>query len=1208
MAYGLKYWAEVRNYREHDTRVEIWQKNYSGASKEIGEVCGLVLDFRDASGGIDGAIVKTEVRLSIVDSDDMPDTATVKHGNWQEFYTPDATKYMVKLYRYDGSSWSTMWSGYITPDSWSESLDYRGTVTITARDNIGHLSDFDFDMAGDADGLVSVRDMIDAAMDLIEMPMTVAFQDQDMYDVHVIQAEQGYGLFEALFNVSLFEGRKWYDALETVLADLGLTLRYTDDNTITITSLRNLPLLGHLREQSVYEQDLEFYGGSRRLDPAVKQINDKIDYDYKDDVEMDVMGVAAFGSDSTYPCRIIVEVFPGSSSQTTTDDSTGTLNPVSDKGSSILGVGSALLDTSKYDISSMTRRAEGDGAKDYAFLAANDLSNPNTVTQSFEIPVISPNITVKFAQRGARIENGRIDVAYFGGYLRLYQIKYFVKYVVGSSEYYWNGGRWVSENVSLTRDFEEGENDFEIAFINGSVPDNGTIEIYFDGITMRGVGGAVTAFGAGCYARLKSVSISVNADHLESDTTKTINNEDYNVILSRDTSLGALSRAVAIAAARNYPGALFFDYGGELNPFPYDVYWDQDYQTTLLPLPVQIHKQILCFHHSTMEILEGSAGIVGKYQFYFNRINIYKGHRFLLLSGSLNFLEGVVDSAIFREYIPYDELWGDTITVTPSSVSLSASAQTATLRITAPSDTAWSITGVPSWLTLSATSGTGSGTITVSAAKNSSTESRSASLSIGGTVVTITQAAGEAPVVTPARFASNADRSITNAAQIVQLQVVDSGNAGWYVQATSGYTISPTGNQTGSGTVTVTIPANTGTLRHIVVRLFSGGAQTDGVDIIQAAGGAVADPTIAPTTASAAGAAGTTVQLNITDADNVGWRLTCSNSDVTFSQSSGTGSATVTATLPANTTGASRHLVVYLRPSSGSTSYGYCDITQAAEVVSEWSVRLEYPTVDEAAGTFAIYVKAPLGTTWYLSDSAGIITFGTASGVGTGAEEEYQFTIQAFPASSGKTRSTTIFLGDGQALMDDITITQTQSWYLEASQISFGATGGSGTITLTAPTGEPWTLVVENSSWLHLNTTSGSGPATIPFTVDQNGSDSLRSSYIEIWESGTRYGNSIDIEQTPGTVNPSMTASKTTGISAAGETITLQISNPSNVAWTLRALYADGDVTFSQSSGSSGATVTAAIPANTTGNQLSIEIRLRVDGSSVQTITLTQNA
>lgn len=1211
MAYGLKYWAEVRNYREHDTRVEIWQKNYSGTSKEIGEVCGLVLDFRDASGGIDGAIVKTEVRLSIVDSDDMPDTATVKHGNWQEFYTPDATKYMVKLYRYDGSSWSTMWSGYITPDSWSESLDYRGTVTITARDNIGHLSDFDFDMAGDADGLVSVRDMIDAAMDLIEMPMTVAYQDQDMYDVHVVQAEQGYGLFEALFNVSLFEGRKWYDAIETVLADLGLTLRYTDDNTITITSLRNLPLLGHLREQSVLEQNLEFYGGSRRLDPAVKQINDKIDYDYKDDVEMDVLGVAAFGSDSTYPCRIIVEVFPGSSSQTATDDSTGTLNPVSDKGSSIFGVGSALLDTSKYDISSMTRRAEGDGAKDYAFLATNDSSNPNTVTQSFEIPVISPNITVKFqfAQRGARIENGRIDVAYFGGYLRLYQIKYFVKYVVGSSEYYWNGGRWVSENVTLTRDFEEGENDFELAFINGSVPDNGTIEIYFDGITMRGVGGAVTAFGAGCYARLKSVSISVNADHLESDTTKTINNEDYNVILSRDTSLGALSRAVAIAAARNYPGALFFDYGGVLNPFPYDVYWDQDYRTTLLPLPVQIHKQILCYHHSTMEILEGSAGIVGKYQFYFNRINIYKGHRFLLLSGSLNFLEGVVDSAIFREFIPYDELWGDTITVTPSSVSLSASAQTSTLRITAPSDTAWSITGVPAWLTLSATSGTGSGTITVSAAKNSSTESRSASLSIGGTVVTITQAAGEAPVVTPARFYSNADRSITNVAQTVQLQVVDSGNAGWYIQATSGYPFSPTGPQTGSGTVTVTIPANTGNLRHIVVRLFSGGAQTDGVDIIQAAGSATADPTISPTTAIAAGAAGTTVQLTITDADNVGWRLTCSNSEVTFSQSSGTGSATVTATLPANSTGASRHLVVYLRPSSGSTSYGYCDITQAAAVVSEWSVRLEYPTVDEAAGTFAIYVKAPANEQWELSDSLGILTFWPASGTGTGEEVEYMFDIPAYPATSYKSRATTIYLGDGQALRDQVTLTQAHSWRIDFAG-PLPASAGSGAIEITAPEGEPWSIVVDDSSWLHVSALSGTGPATIPFTVDANTTGNERETEVYLYDgNGQLAGNqNITVIQLEGTVNPSMTASKTTGISAAGETITLQISNPSSVAWTLRALYADGDVTFSQSSGSSGATVTATIPANTTGNQLSIEIRLRVNGSSVQTITLTQNA
>ena len=512
-----------------------------------------------------------------------------------------------------------------------------------------------------------------------------------------------------------------------------------------------------------------------------------------------------------------------------------------------------------------------------------------------------------------------------------------------------------------------------------------------------------------------------------------------------------------------------------------------------------------------------------------------------------------------------------------------------------------------SWLTVSPTTLHHGDTLYVTAAANTGS-ARSYVIRVGSGYLNVEQA-GEAPVVTPARFSSNADRSITNAAQTVQLQVVDSGNAGWYVQATSGYTISPTGPQTGSGTVTVTIPANTGNLRHIVVRLFSGGAQTDGVDIIQAAGSSTADPTIAPTTASAAGDAGTTVQLTITDADNVGWRLTCSNSEVTFSQSSGTGSATVTATLPANSTGASRHLVIYLRPSSGSTSYGYCDITQAAAVVSEWSVRLEYPTVDEAAGTFAIYVKAPANEQWDLSDSLGILTFRPASGTGTGEEVECEFDIPAYPATSYKSRATTIYLGDGQALRDQVTLTQAYSWWIDFAG-PLPASAGSGTIEITAPESEPWSIVVDDSSWLHVNTLSGTGPASVPFTVDANTTGYERETEVYLYDgNGQLAGNqNITVIQLEGTVNPSMTASKTTGISAAGETITLTISNPSSVDWTLRALYADGDVTFSQSSGSSGATVTAAIPANTTGNQLSIEIRLRVNGSSVQTITLTQNA
>ena len=546
---------------------------------------------------------------------------------------------------------------------------------------------------------------------------------------------------------------------------------------------------------------------------------------------------------------------------------------------------------------------------------------------------------------------------------------------------------------------------------------------------------------------------------------------------------------------------------------------------------------------------------------------------------------------------------------TPSSLTFGTSggSLTARVRMTRASFSIDTST-LPSWLTVSPTTLYDNTVVTFTAAAN--TGAARSFVLIGGRnggSITINQLAES--VVTPARFSNNADRSITNAAQTVQLQVVDSGNAGWYIQATSGYSFSPTGPQTGSGTVTVTIPANTGNLRHIVVRLFSGGAQTDGVDIIQAAGSSAADPTISPTTASAAGAAGTTVQLTITDADNVGWRLTCSNSEVTFSQSSGTGSATVTATLPENTTGAPRHLVVYLRPSSGSTSYGYCDITQAAAVVSEWSVRLEYPTVDEAAGTFAIYVKAPANEQWELSDSLGILTFRPASGTGTGEEVEYEFDIPAYPASSYKSRATTIYLGDGQVLRDQVTLTQAHSWWIDFAG-PLPAPAGSGTIEITAPEGEPWSIVVDDSSWLHVSAMSGTGPATIPFTVDANTTGNERETEVYLYDgNGQLAGNqNITVIQLEGMVNPSMTASKTTGISAAGETITLQISNPSSVAWTLRALYADGDVTFSQSSGSSDATVTAAIPANTTGNQLSIEIRLRVNGSSVQTITLTQNA
>ena len=86
-----------------------------------------------------------------------------------------------------------------------------------------------------------------------------------------------------------------------------------------------------------------------------------------------------------------------------------------------------------------------------------------------------------------------------------------------------------------------------------------------------------------------------------------------------------------------------------------------------------------------------------------------------------------------------------TYSLSPASRSLEATGDTYSIDLVLPVDTAWSIEGKPSWLTLSPSQGTGPATISVTAAANRSSSARGAVLSIGGLVHYLHQSGKKPP-------------------------------------------------------------------------------------------------------------------------------------------------------------------------------------------------------------------------------------------------------------------------------------------------------------------------------------------------------------------------------------------------------------------------------------------------------------------------------
>ena len=156
-AYKLYLYKELGCEGGYDVRLEVYEKSTRLiVAKEIANLSSLTLSL-EGNGEIDDPITKSTLQFSIVEDNFRQNNLNIQHNTFTPLFSPDSTKNLVvlKTRRGDDEQWRDRWRGYVTPDSWEEDLDAYGTITITARDNIGHLADIDFDYE-DEDGLIAI--------------------------------------------------------------------------------------------------------------------------------------------------------------------------------------------------------------------------------------------------------------------------------------------------------------------------------------------------------------------------------------------------------------------------------------------------------------------------------------------------------------------------------------------------------------------------------------------------------------------------------------------------------------------------------------------------------------------------------------------------------------------------------------------------------------------------------------------------------------------------------------------------------------------------------------------------------------------------------------------------------------------------------------------------------------------------------------------
>ena len=668
--YGLKYTSGsiLRNGVTYELR--ILQRGYTGDTLEIGDIQQLGLEVQGGSGGIDQPIIKTLLHFTMVDSVDMGTVEGVKHGGWEEFYTPDATLYLVRLIRES----VIIWAGYITPDAWSDSLVYRGSITITARDNMGHMADFEFSKAalleamvylgGEAydrvrdENLVSVYGLIFSAFYVagIDMPLRNRWDENDTGKEPHMKAGT-YDVLDWLIDIDALQELNWYEAVERVLASTGLALRWCGYDGICLMSLRALHKMGRTNPP-VRNVNFINRSGHRTLDPAYKQIVEKVNYD-------PVEGFEAKWAQADF---------------TTTER--GYWQPVSSlTANSIWTQADSTKEVLRYGSPSVLPVGNDiTGEEDKYVLLASRPTELHTQYNTERVAYIDPDNYVWYRKRlspGTIVSVGfEVAHCYKGDGSVLYDAKLpagAVRYAIlwrktDGTFLSLQGDTWVSGVSPMTvdiiqrRGYTDGMAEVDSAAVsnNFQTPDvAGFLELriypYQNLISVAEREEYYDNDWVDAHVRLGNITFDINTEAIPRYfKTTTVYDPAQNKTLKRNVDFGAVPTRFSTAgtirngfykpdAANGYPSIM-------------NCHWDGS--QTELPLPVLNHLQILSLHAKANSVLTGELRDANGLTIVMDAVWLYAGRTFLLLSGTWNIFADRIQNAILREYDTYADAIG----------------------------------------------------------------------------------------------------------------------------------------------------------------------------------------------------------------------------------------------------------------------------------------------------------------------------------------------------------------------------------------------------------------------------------------------------------------------------------------------------------------------------------------------------------------------
>lgn len=718
--YALKYYKNIPHADGTVIRLEVYEKGSVASAIEIGEVIqSLILQIQGQQGDIDTPIIKTSLSMTMVDAYDLENGQ--KNGFWEEFYTPDAIywKVILKAKTSEENAFRTIWGGYVTPDSYSEDLSYRGSVNIIARDNIGHMQDFIFDAKGDSNGMISLRELIEAAWAKIESPMTLQLND-DVYTSQWLQAGQVNAL-DTKMNVSAFEDKNWYEVLTAALYSYGAVLRYVGDNTVSVSALRYMPYQGEPymfdvpRVAPIFE-----YGASRELCPAVKVIEEKVDYDLQKELPMRLVD-----NKEDYTGEVVkVEGIYNPSN--ITEYKTIYFNPIK---ASQNGLG--WINGARPSYFNPSTLPWGDGPHnnerdlDSMWMASSVMTNtthnnnqPRYIEYSRYVDIMPCQLSMEFGRAYSSYEGKLVGSSFFP---------------LGASVSVSVAQNGITKYLSQDQEWSSAENQIGVELVDGLLTlDIPPIDISGSALLSIKIIYLNDNVNIDSYIPIYSLAFNIKRNMLEVARVNTKYNEANNVILSRSPELGPAEDNVLLPDM--IKNGIFSNFDNLYLPTK-----EWSWGKAKHPLAVFVHKELIAYHSKPNNLLNGT--ILNADITRHKAIYEWGTKPHILLSGNYNLITGHIEGAVVREFDRYDHMWETW--ADQDDITVDYGATTIALEVHASGSLNDSmILNVPNWMTFTLQKKSGGAyEVTLQVSENGSGNVRSAILKIDTYDVRIIQTA-----------------------------------------------------------------------------------------------------------------------------------------------------------------------------------------------------------------------------------------------------------------------------------------------------------------------------------------------------------------------------------------------------------------------------------------------------------------------------------